>query len=154
WGKPTEIALRDFVKARREAWNIRAIISLQSFVVGGDQAREDVSSLFRELRLPVFRAMRMTKRSPDEWVLSSDGLPWASVYYQVAMPELQGMIEPIPVAAEVERSIDSHTGAAIATFVPIENRIERVVERISRWIELQTKPNSQKRVALIYYNHP
>src|SRR4029077_5446663 len=72
----------------------------------------------------------------------------------VAMPELQGMIEPIPIAAEVERSIDGQTGAAIASFVPIEERMRRVVDRISRWIKLQQKPNSEKRVALIYYNHP
>jgi cobaltochelatase CobN len=154
WGEPTERALRDFVKAKREEWNIRAIVSLQSFVLGGDQARDEVSTLFEELRLPVFRAMRLTKRSPDEWLLSSDGLPWASVYYQVAMPELQGMIEPIAVAAEVDRSVDRETGAAIASFVPLEDRIHRVVERISRWIRLQDKPNSEKRVALIYYNHP
>jgi len=154
WGEPTEAALRDFVKAKQDEWNIRAIISLQSFVLGGDQAREQVTSLFEELRLPIFRAMRVTKRSPDQWLLSSDGLPWASVYYQIAMPELQGMIEPVAVAAEVERSIDAETGAAIASFVPIESRIHRLVERISRWIQLQTKPNSEKRVALIYYNHP
>ncbi len=154
WGAPTETALRDFVKAKREEWDIRAVISLQSFVLGGDQAREQVTGLFQQLRLPVFRAMRITKRSPDQWLLSSDGLPWASVYYQVAMPELQGMIEPIPVAAELERSIDSQTGAAIATFVPIRERVHRVVERISRWIDLQKKPNSDKRVAFIYYNHP
>src|SRR6185295_6783310 len=40
WGEPTEAALRDFVKAKREEWNIRAVVSLQSFVLGGDQARE------------------------------------------------------------------------------------------------------------------
>jgi cobaltochelatase CobN len=154
WGEPTEAAMRDFVQAKQKEWDIRAIVSLQSFVLGGDQAREQVTTLFSQLRLPVFRAMRMTKRSPDQWLLSSDGLPWASVYYQVAMPELQGMIEPIPVAAELERSIDPSTGAAIASFAPIDSRIRRVVERISRWIELQTKPNSQKRIALIYYNHP
>ena len=154
WGDPTATALRDFVKAKKDEWNIRAIISLQSFVLGGDQAREEVTNLFQELRLPIFRAMRLTKRSPDQWLLSSDGLPWASVYYQVAMPELQGMIEPIPVAAELERSIDAQTGAAIASFAPIDSRIHRVIERISRWIQLQDKPNSGKRVALIYYNHP
>ena len=154
WGEPTETALRDFVKAKRAEWDIRAIISLQSFVLGGDQARDEVSSLLEELGLPIFRAMRLTKRSPDQWLLSSDGLPWASVYYQVAMPELQGMIEPIPVAAELERSTDPQTGAAIESFVPIDSRIQRVVERIARWIQLQDKPNSQKRVALIYYNHP
>src|SRR3989441_826182 len=154
WGEPTERAIRDFIQAKREAWDIRAIISLQSFVLGGDQAREQVSSLFDELRLPIFRAMRLTKRSPDQWLLSSDGLPWASVYYQIAMPELQGMIEPIPIAAELERSIDGQTGAAIASFVPIESRMRRLVERMSRWIQLQNKPNSEKRVALIYYNHP
>ena len=154
WGEPTAAALRDFVQNKRQDWDIRAIVSLQSFVLGGDQSREQVSNLLQELHLPVFRAMRITKRSPDQWLLSSDGLPWASVYYQVAMPEMQGMIEPIPVAAEVERSIDPLTGAAIASFVPIDERIGRVVERISRWIRLQDKPNSEKRVALIYYNHP
>jgi cobaltochelatase CobN len=154
WGEPTEAALRDFVKNKREDWNIRAIVSLQSFVLGGDQSREQVTNLLQELRLPVFRAMRITKRSPDQWLLSSDGLPWASVYYQVAMPELQGMIEPIAVAAEVEKSVDPLTGAAIGSFVPIDERIDRVVERITRWIRLQDKPNSEKRVALIYYNHP
>ena len=153
-GKPTAAALQEFVKAKRQEWDIRAIISLQSFIVGGDQAREEVSGLFEELRMPVFRAMRLAKRSPDQWLLSSDGLPWASVYYQVAMPELQGIIEPIPVAAEIERSIDAQTGAAIASFPPINGRIQRVVERVTRWIQLQTKPNSEKRVALIYYNHP
>jgi cobaltochelatase CobN len=154
WGEPTENALRDFVKAKREAWNIRAIVSLQSFVLGGDQAREQVTTLFQELRLPIFRAMRITKRSPDQWLLSSDGLPWSSVYYQVAMPELQGMIEPLPVAAEIERTTDPLTGAAIASFVPIEERIDKLVQRISRRIQLQQKPNAAKRVALIYYNHP
>jgi cobaltochelatase CobN len=154
WGEPTEAALAEFVEARRQDWNIRAVVSVQSFVLGGDQARERVSHLFERLRLPVFRAMRISKRSPEQWLLSSDGLPWASVYYQVAMPELQGMIEPIPVAAEVERNIDGATGAAIASFVPIDGRIQRVVERVSRWIRLQDKPNSDKRVALIYYNHP
>jgi cobaltochelatase CobN len=154
WGEPTEIALREFVQNKRQEWDIRAVVSLQSFVLGGDQSREQVTNLLQELHLPVFRAMRITKRSPDQWLLSSDGLPWASVYYQVAMPELQGMIEPIPVAAEVERSVDSLTGAAIASFVPIDERIGRVVERITRWIRLQDKPNSEKRVALIYYNHP
>jgi cobaltochelatase CobN len=154
WGEPTETALREFVKSKQKDWDIRAIISLQSFVLGGDQARQQVTDLFQELGLPVFRAMRLTKRTPDQWLLSSDGLPWASVYYQVAMPELQGMIEPIAVAAEVERSIDPQTGAAIASFVPIDDRIQRVVERITRWIRLQDKPNSEKRVALVYYNHP
>ncbi|PWT83497.1 MAG: hypothetical protein C5B58_06445, partial [Acidobacteria bacterium] len=154
WGAPTEMAVREFVQSKRRDWDIRAIVSLQSFVLGGDQARDQVTSLFQELRLPIFRAMRMTKRSPDQWLLSSDGLPWASVYYQVAMPELQGMIEPVPVAAEVERTTDPLTGAAIASFVPIEERIQKLTDRITRWIQLQQKPNSEKRVALIYYNHP
>lgn len=154
WGEATGAALRDFLKSTRERWDIRAVVSLQSFVLGGDQAREKVSGLLEELRLPVFRAMRITKRSPDQWLLSADGLPWASVYYQVAMPELQGMIEPIAVAAELERIIDSKTGAAIASFVPIDSRIKKMVERVRRWIDLQNKPASEKRVALVYYNHP
>src|SRR5262249_12668906 len=55
WGEPTETALRDFVKARREEWNIRAIISPQSFVLGGQQAREQASHPRQELHRPLSR---------------------------------------------------------------------------------------------------
>ncbi|MFN3323070.1 MAG: cobaltochelatase subunit CobN [Bryobacteraceae bacterium] len=154
WGEPTHRALREFLLDRREALSLTAVVGLQSFLLGGDQAREKVTPLLQEIGVPVFRAIRLLKRSPEEWLHSEDGLPWASVYYQIAMPELQGAIEPILVGAEKENVTDELTGARVPKFVPIPERIARMVRRIRNWHRLQTLASGDKRVALIYYNHP
>ncbi len=154
WGESTYRALKEFLVDRRSGMRLAAIVSLQSFVLGGDQARDEVSALVREMGVPVFRGIRLPKRSPDVWKTSEDGLPWSSVYYQVAVPELQGVIEPILVGAERENVVDEVTGASISVFEPIPERITKMVRRIKNWHALQTKPNAGKRIAVVYYNHP
>lgn len=37
---------------------------------------------------------------------------------------------------------------------PMPERIKRLTDRIKAWINLQDKPNQEKRIALIYYNYP
>lgn len=154
WGEPTYLGLKEFLLDQRHRIQLAAIVSLQSFVLGGDQARDKVSAAIAELGVPVFRAIRLPKRAPDVWRTSEDGLPWSSVYYQVAMPELQGVIEPILVGAEREQVIDAVTGARLSVFEPIAERIDKLARRVQRWYALQTLQNSKKRVAIIYYNHP
>jgi cobaltochelatase CobN len=154
WGESTYRALKEFLVDGRAGMQLAAIVSLQSFVLGGDQARDEVSALVREIGVPVFRGIRLPKRSPDVWKTSEDGLPWSSVYYQVAVPELQGVIEPILVGAERENVVDEVTGASISVFEPIPERISKMVRRIKNWHALQTKPSAEKRIAIVYYNHP
>ncbi len=47
--------------------------------------------------------------------MSEQGLARDSVYYRVAMPELQGISQPIVVAAAAAPQLDSLTGIACDT---------------------------------------
>jgi cobaltochelatase CobN len=73
--------------------------------------------------------------------------------FQIAIPELSGVVAPTVVGTE-EKRMDTALGAEVVTAQPLPERVEMAVMRVKRYLELQRKPNSEKRVALIYYNYP
>ncbi|WP_234814980.1 cobaltochelatase subunit CobN, partial [Noviherbaspirillum denitrificans] len=75
-----------------------ALVVLQDFVVGAAEGREAVIDAFKTLDIPVFKAIRLGDRGVTQWRLSPDGLPADSVQYRVALPELQGIGQPIVVS--------------------------------------------------------
>ncbi|MGC8984615.1 MAG: cobaltochelatase subunit CobN [Thermosulfidibacteraceae bacterium] len=46
------------------------------------------------------------------------------------------------------------TGLEYVEERPISERIQRIVQSVEVWINLQEKSNHEKKVALIYYNYP
>lgn len=133
---------------------ISSIVSLQDFVVGGSEQREAVTALLKQLDVPVFNAMRLSDSTESEWLLSEAGIKWDSVHYRVAMPELQGMSQPMVVAMMTPAMIDPQTGARLAFSQPVSSQVALLAKRISRWHTLQYKDNQDKKLAIIYYNHP
>lgn len=131
-----------------------ALVVLQDFVVGAAEGREAVLDSLKSLDLPVFKAIRLNERNATQWRLSPDGLPADSVQYRVALPELQGIGQPIVVSALGHAQTDRTTGIAIRPPVNLTVEIERLASRVSRWLALRSKANADKRVAIIYYNHP
>ncbi|MBI2308114.1 MAG: cobaltochelatase subunit CobN [Rhodocyclales bacterium] len=131
-----------------------ALVVLQDFVVGAAEHREAVSAALAKLDVPVIKAIRLTDRTAMQWRLSPDGLPPDSVQYRVALPELQGSGQPIVVAASGRPTTDRRTGIEIRRPEAIAAEVERLVARAVRWQALAQKKNFDKRVALIYYNHP
>ena len=131
-----------------------ALVVLQDFVVGGAEGREAVTEAFKRLDVPVFKAIRLSDRSVMQWRLSPDGLRADSVQYRLALPELQGIGQPIVVAALGHAQPDRLTGIENRPPVVLEAEADRLAARVSRWLALRVKPNRDKRVALIYYNHP
>ena len=71
------------------------IVSLQDFVIGGGEGREQSTEWLSRLNVPVLKGIRLADRSRHQWMLSEDGLPWNSVHYRIAMPELQGISQPV-----------------------------------------------------------
>ena len=96
WGEASVRAMEILAEHRDR---ISAIVSLQNFVVGGGEGRKQVNRNLAQLNVPVLKGIRLADSSRDEWLLSEEGLPWSSVHYRVAMPELQGIAEPLVVAA-------------------------------------------------------
>lgn len=131
-----------------------AIVSLQDFVIGGGDGREQVEQLFTELNVPILKGIRLNELSETEYSLSAQGIPLDSIHYRIAMPELQGVSQPQILALTEPAQIDKHTGAQLTQSLPIAAQINRHAQRMQRWLKLQQKENADKRVAIIYYNHP
>jgi len=84
-------------------------------------------------------------RTPAEWAAAPGGLAPA-LSGQLAMSELEGVIEPMTVGA---RQVDAG-GAAVMT--PIPEQIEWRVARAMRWARLKRLANADKRLVIPYYS--
>lgn len=111
-------------------------------------AKPDDAEFLARLNVHVIGLMT-TRQSRQEWLGSPHGIRTDQLSLQVSAPERAGATEPITFAA-TERSDNGKTVLS----VPIEERIERAVARAQRWIRLRRLPNSEKRLALLYYNSP
>ncbi len=131
-----------------------ALVVLQDFVIGAAEGREAATAALNKLNVPVFKAIRLTDRSATQWRLSPDGLPADSVQYRVALPELQGSGQPIVIAAAGRPQSDARTGIEIKRPEILAAEVARLVSRAVRWQRLSAKANRDKRVAVVYYNHP
>ena len=153
WGEASTQAIKsinDVIKPAKAS----IMVSLQDFAIGGGQYRKEVTKLLTQLNIPVIKGIRLTDRTTEEWQLSTDGIPWDGVHYRVAMPELQGISQPIILATANTPYIDKLTGLKLSPSRPVMEQVTQLTSRMSKWITLQQKTNINKRVALIYYNHP
>ncbi|MGF2687893.1 cobaltochelatase subunit CobN [Marinobacter sp. DUT-3] len=153
WGGASLEAVRTLDNAVGPA-TLSGIISLQDFTIGGGEGRRQVTEALTQLDVPVIKGLRLASRTANQWQLSVDGIPADKVHYKLAMPELQGVSQPMVLATAEPEVIDEHTGVALTLTQPVPDRVAAVADRLKRWQVLQTKDNADKRVAIIYYNHP
>ncbi|MGL4407125.1 MAG: cobaltochelatase subunit CobN [Zoogloea sp.] len=153
WGSASRTAIERLPELLAPARPVGLVV-VQDFVVGAAENREAVTEALQRLDLPVFKAIRLTERTATQWRLSPEGLPVDSVQYRVALPELQGIGQPIVVAAAGPTRADPLTGIETRQSQPIPEEMSRLIARARRWQQLQHLPNQDKRIALIYYNHP
>ena len=90
-------------------------------------------------------ALPLVFQTTQEWQDSDLGLHPIQVALQIAIPELDGAIEPIILSGR-----DANTGKAIA----LQDRIETVVRRAMKWANLRRQPKLQKRVAITVFSFP
>ncbi|MEM6914444.1 MAG: cobaltochelatase subunit CobN, partial [Pseudomonadota bacterium] len=148
WGGASADALEELT-AQAPA----ALIMLQDFAVGGsDRARAEAA--LGALNVPLLKGVRLTEFDERTWQTNTDGLPTDSVYYRVAMPELSGAGQLHVVAAASAPRLDPISGIEIRVTAPVHSEIISLTDRVKNWTALQQTPNADKRVAIIYYNHP
>lgn len=153
WSEQSKKALENLAQILAPA-RPAALIVLQDFVIGAAEGREAVNQALLKLGVPVLKALRITERNAAQWRLSPDGLPPETVQYRVALPELQGTGQPIVVAVAGKAAIDRATGLEIKRPQLVAAEAGRLVARALRWQKLAQLANQDKRIALIYYNHP
>jgi len=109
--------------------------------------------ILNRLGVPVINAITLYTQTRDEWESSPVGLNIFERSWQVAVPEMAGMIQPMVIASK-EKNVDKETGIEYIEERPIPDRIKRLTDRVKMWITLQEKFNRDKKIAIIYYNYP
>ncbi|HCV31963.1 MAG TPA: magnesium chelatase subunit H [Microcoleaceae bacterium UBA9251] len=127
---------------------VDAVVSLTGFALVGGPAKQDhpkaIESL-KKLNCPYMVALPLVFQTTEEWEDSDLGLHPIQVALQVAIPELDGAIEPIIVSGR-----DGATGKAIA----LQDRIETISQRAMKWAMLRRKPKLDKKVAITVFSFP
>jgi cobaltochelatase CobN len=150
YGYPSELAVEKYFFDENGASRVQAVIAIALKV--GITPQRAVPVLTR-LGVPVIDAVTLYSQSREEWEKSPVGLDIFERSSSIGLPEMAGIIQPTVVASK-ERVVDPATGLEYVETRPIQERIERLTDRIKRWLALQQKANSEKKIALIYYNYP
>ncbi len=118
--------------------------------MGGD-AQAGVA-LLKKLGVPYLHPMFMTRRTEKEWQDSPSGCSPNEVLLSYMLPEMDGAMEIMPVAAMGEMiHADENEYCELEV---LEERLDRLTQRIKRHLYLRRCSNKEKRIAIICYNYP
>lgn len=112
------------------------------------------AELLAEVGVPVLHPFFLAGTTLREWQQSVRGVSPSQLLVQMMLPELDGNIETVPVAALQETGEDAGLGVPLKKLALIPERADRLAARIRRWLHLRTSANGNKRLALICYNYP
>ena len=127
---------------------VDSIVSLTGFALVGGPARQDhpkaVESL-KKLNRPYMVALPLVFQTTQEWEKSDLGLHPVQVALQIAIPELDGAIEPIVLSGRDDATGKAHT---------LQDRVDAIAERAIRWSSLRLKPRADKKLAITVFSFP
>ena len=127
---------------------VDGVVSLTGFALIGGPARQDhpraIEALSR-LNRPYMVALPLVFQTTQEWEESDLGLHPVQVALQIAIPELDGAIEPIVLSGRDDATGKAHT---------LQDRVEAIAERVIRWASLRTKPRHDKKLAITVFSFP
>ncbi len=128
---------------------VDAIVNLQWFRINGGPyggPSEPTWYMLLKHNVILINGLIMYMREVEKWLKDSRGLSPIEVITGVALPEIDGSIEPIPLAGLSSDELKS--------IVLIDDRITKRVRRVHNWISIRHKDNSEKKIAIIIYNYP
>ncbi|CAN6247818.1 unnamed protein product [Urochloa humidicola] len=127
---------------------VNAVVSLTGFALVGGPARQDhpkAIAALQKLDVPYIVALPLVFQTTEEWLNSTLGLHPIQVALQVALPELDGGMEPIVFAGRDPRTGKSHA---------LHKRVEQLCTRAIRWAELKRKTKEEKKLAITVFSFP
>ncbi|WP_121968135.1 magnesium chelatase subunit H [Leptolyngbya sp. BC1307] len=127
---------------------VDSVVSLTGFALVGGPARQDhpkaIESL-QKLNRPYMVSLPLVFQTTEEWEASDLGLHPIQVALQMAIPELDGAIEPIIMSGR-----DGMTGRAIT----LQDRVEAISTRALKWARLRRLPRVDKKLAITVFSFP
>jgi cobaltochelatase CobN len=156
WGKSSYEAVLSLEKLILKLPSSKAysIISLHDFVIGSGSGKNEVTDVLEKLNVPVLKGLRVLDLSYLNYSLSSEGLAKNSIHYRVSMPELQGIGQVQILCLNEDFIVDKNTGVNLFSVKILDDEIKSILAKANNWIKLKKKENKDKKIAIIYYNHP
>lgn len=132
---------------------IDGLIKLISFFLGTSKEKRmdntDVASdgveILKKLNVPVFSPVSSYYKTIEEWEKEELNL---DIGWSIALPEFEGVIEPVIVSAQVESDENERRK------MPIRERVKKFVDRVFLWIKLKKTPANERKIAFILHNNP
>ncbi|NTW56438.1 MAG: magnesium chelatase subunit H [Chlorobiaceae bacterium] len=126
----------------------RLLLNATGFsLVGGpaeNKAPEAVAAL-KKLDIPCFNLIPLSFQQVEQWRESSLGLTPMQTAFSVAIPELDGSIEPLVYAG---------TEAGTERTVALEKELAAVTDRVRRFVRMQETSCSDRKIAIVLFNFP
>jgi cobaltochelatase CobN len=132
---------------------VDVVISALSFSLSTSLSGVDASVALKRLGVPVIKAIT-TCNTYEEWRDTFQGLNILDIPANIAMPEFDGALITVPIAAMTLSQNNSSMETRLVKFDPIPERINKVVRLGINWGKLRHIPNSEKKVAIILHNYP
>ncbi|KAG2440917.1 hypothetical protein HXX76_003770 [Chlamydomonas incerta] len=127
---------------------VDTVVSLTGFALVGGPARQDAPKAIealKNLNVPYLVSLPLVFQTTEEWLDSELGVHPVQVALQVALPELDGAMEPIVFAGR-----DSNTGKSHS----LPDRIASLCARAVNWANLRKKRNAEKKLAVTVFSFP
>jgi cobaltochelatase CobN len=138
---------------------VDVVISLRSYSLGQENKSitpEMAIEFLKELNVPVLHGINCYydtsgstyKGSREEWENTSIGLSADDIARNVVLQEFDGIIEPIILSWK-----NKDEDGVSYNVDPIKEHVDWLVSRSINRAKLGEIPNSEKKVAVLYYNH-
>ncbi|MDK2795928.1 MAG: cobaltochelatase CobN [Archaeoglobaceae archaeon] len=101
--------------------------------------------ILRTLGVPVLSPLTSFYMTLEEW-LESDSIDYLSQVYNVIMPEIDGLIEPIPYSFPLIGETKDYK--------PFRPHAKLIARRVKKWVELRRKKVSERKIAIVLINPP
>jgi cobaltochelatase CobN len=132
---------------------VDVVLSMFSFSFSTCLSGADASPVLKKLNVPIIKAI-LTCNTYEEWRDTLQGLSIMDIPANVALPEFDGALITVPVAAMDCCQINPSTGTRLVKYEAIEERMRKDVSLAINWGKLRKLPNKDKKVAIIFHNYP
>jgi cobaltochelatase CobN len=132
---------------------VDVVVSVLSFSLTTSLSGADSAAALNKLGVPIIKAIT-TCNTFEEWRDTLQGLSSLDVPANIAMPEFDGALITVPIAAMDFSQTNSSTGTRIIKFEPIPERVTKLVSLSLNWGKLRRLSNGEKKVAIIFHNYP
>ncbi len=117
-----------------------------SLVGGPAESRPDeASAVLGSLDVPCFDMFPLSMQRVEEWRKDDSGLIPIHLTMNVAIPELDGAVEPLIIGGPQGEQ---------DAFIALDDQIDLAARRVARRVGLRRKANADKHVAVIMFSFP